>query len=868
MLISDAVFRYIKLLQSRVNRLPKELYEILGLKSSEYATDFIRLMYIPQTFRQFDQDQQSFSRRREIVELLDGHRNLIILGGAGTGKTTTLKFICNELCNAVENINEEGNASYYSLTFGQEKLDSEIRSLQSNLALIEERMTEFPLSTDVPLHLIKERNKLVNRLEELSKVKNELTNENLPTGSTSYFIPIFIQLGGLSEYLGRNTGSKLDFYDLLSFKLSNEYKTLPDLFDKLIIHLEAGHVCVLLDGLDELTEESRYSVINMISALVNMYPCQVIITSRLHAYAHSIRGFSTFEIEAFSIDQVDDYLVRWYSEIYKKMGGLFEQKQYAWSLYNKIRDGGLVDVAKNPLILTQIVILHRNETDLTLSNIKVLQKILRLLLFRWRSGLYASYQKFIHLREEIRISDDELLLIAGAIAFQLLKAKSSRIPEITFKEHLVEWIQEHLILLEIEHSGAAEIILEYLQNCDGLLNASNTKPVVYSFADLKIQEYLAAYYLLNIKHGDRSYTEQLPALIESDVETWDSVTIFLCDLLQCNAALMFINHLFRRVVTNTKEQDLANKEVLCGVIVNNLLGKGCHFDHYTEMINDLKMKMRRIVDNPLAEWRNAVTAGGILGNLHDERSSINYIFTQDYWIEIPEGSFEMGRESEKHLVCTENYYIAKYPLTNEQYNSFIQETTYGRVPQNWYEDKPFLYKKNQPVVGMHWTEALDFAKWIEEKVKKKLAHLFKADFMVRIPTEAEWERASQNFQNREALLKALAPNALSQEYQQFLSDHEVWSIGLACVHDNNSPVHDLFNNVWEWTTSAYEPYPYDPYDGRNDIRRNQPRTIRGGYSQFGDLELLRTQRGQCHMYRPVYKMSNVGFRLVIGRKLI
>jgi formylglycine-generating enzyme required for sulfatase activity len=228
-------------------------------------------------------------------------------------------------------------------------------------------------------------------------------------------------------------------------------------------------------------------------------------------------------------------------------------------------------------------------------------------------------------------------------------------------------------------------------------------------------------------------------------------------------------------------------------------------------------------------------------------------------VKIPSGEFTLGSGTSAQLLSLDEFYIGKYPLTNEQYSEFLQDT--NRVPPDHWVGRltPPQSILTHPVVGVDWRDALAFTEWLSDLSGKK----------IHLPSEAQWEKAARSGDGRLYPWgndwidsgEAPAPPRI------YIGDDTWMQVRTARVGSTSpqtdSPYGcaDMCRNIWEWCSSAGKDYPYDPADGRESLTDNSLRHVLRGATFDGKEPFNATDR---HFAPPHESRDFYGFRIALG----
>lgn len=198
-------------------------------------------------------------------------------------------------------------------------------------------------------------------------------------------------------------------------------------------------------------------------------------------------------------------------------------------------------------------------------------------------------------------------------------------------------------------------------------------------------------------------------------------------------------------------------------------------------------------------------------------------------VKVPPGCFMMGSEDGRRderpvtRVCFDApFWIDRFEVTNAQYGS------------------PGAYPgEKRPRGNLTWFEARDFC----------------AGRGGRLPTEAEWEYAARGPENWfYPWGNYLVPQFLNYDNNALEPvDVGSYKFGASWVG-----AQDMSGNMWEWVSSIYRPYPYDPNDGREDPNDTaSKRVFRGGWLSYIDRGTSAVMRFRL---APGERDWRVGFR--------
>jgi formylglycine-generating enzyme required for sulfatase activity len=246
-----------------------------------------------------------------------------------------------------------------------------------------------------------------------------------------------------------------------------------------------------------------------------------------------------------------------------------------------------------------------------------------------------------------------------------------------------------------------------------------------------------------------------------------------------------------------------------------------------------------------------------------EESSAAQLPVEPEMILIPAGEFLMGKNPEQepdanyddqqHLLDMPDYYLAKTLVTNAQYNTFVLATGHA-TPAHWTEGGPPLGKEEHPVVRVSWHDAMAYCRWLSEVKGKEYS----------LPSEAEWEKGARGTDGR------IYPwgNQWDSTCCNSRESGRLETTPVGSYPRGASPygLLDMAGNVWEWTRSLVDWYPY-PSGGTERERRedlhayeDRARVLRGG--AFDDYN----RYARCAFrfrHLPHYRLMNIGFRVVM-----
>lgn len=244
------------------------------------------------------------------------------------------------------------------------------------------------------------------------------------------------------------------------------------------------------------------------------------------------------------------------------------------------------------------------------------------------------------------------------------------------------------------------------------------------------------------------------------------------------------------------------------------------------------------------------------------------------FVPIPGGSFVMGSDPGvdslafdiewwgegrvQGTVDLPRFHIARYETTVAQYGAFVRATGHPVPDAATLRSPP-----DHPVASVAWTDAVAYARWLDKSLRSApdtpptLSRLLSDGWRVALPSEAQWEKAARSDDGR------IYPwgDDPSRDRANFRAS-STRPVGSFDCPDCAYGLVDLSGNVWEWTRSPYQPYPYDEADDAETVGTDALWVIRGG--SFGDPEqfVRAANRGGAD---PGARRPFIGFRVALVR---
>jgi len=657
-----------------------------------------------------------------------------------------------------------------------------------------------------------------------------------------------------------------------------------------------GGVMVLLDGLDEIpgvTERSlaRDAVADFAASYRN---CRMLVTCRTLSYADPAWqlppvDFWAFELAPLNEEKIDRFITAWYAELaYLGVVSEGDARALAGHLRNAVRWPDLWRLALNPLLLTVIALVHTHKGRLPEARALLYEDCVDLLLWRWeevkRRQTTGARTGLRQLLLDAGLQDVDLKRALWRIAFDA-QARLAGYDEATADVAQADLLKVLRALHPDQSWDWAQAVIDQMKERAGLL--VERQPEVYTFPHRTIQEYLAGCHLSTQGNFARE-----AAALAAKGPLWHEIVLLAVGRLvhlagDTDKPLALATELCPDQAT---ADDAAWRAAwLAGQV---LIEVGLPRVHQRAWGRELLARVQRhlaaLVETGALSPVERSNAADVLAVLGDARAGVGLdaaIGLPDLvWCPVPAGSFLMGStdademayddEKPQHEVTLPAFKIGKYLITNAQFQTFVDDPNGYRNDAWWTPDglewrgdrtAPRKYggafdPPNHPVVGVAWYAAVAFCRWLTAAWQAR--GVIADNEVVRLPTEAEWEKTARGTDGR--------VYSWGNEFDPAkcnMGNSDIGTTSTVGIFPSGASPYgalDLSGNVLEWCATRWQDeYPLPQEDAWSDhyLGGTSPRVLRDGGFDSHRQEVRCTVRGR---ELPEVSRRNLGFRVVIS----
>ncbi len=344
--------------------------------------------------------------------------------------------------------------------------------------------------------------------------------------------------------------------DVLQCEASTGLKRVPrGYFER---RLKDGHCVVLLDGLDEVLDPAAHDrAVAEIQHFANEYPNnRLLVTCRVAGWRNQLPGWRVYHVQDFDSDDIHRFISAWYGEVLRTAAvnalgpkpadadaRTAEQRSAADARIETERlwealqhNEGLLRIARTPLILSLITLVHKTRSDLPKGRARLYRECLEILLEKWD-------MEDKRLKEANAPSLKDKMLALQHVAVYFLREGQVEQESGGLESLLAP------LLPDFNTPGlTAEGLLRHITERSGVL--VETRIGVYGFAHRALADYLAASFLAEQR-------EDAELLGHAAEERWREVILIAAGLVSKERAETLIKALIERSGENAASLALA-----------------------------------------------------------------------------------------------------------------------------------------------------------------------------------------------------------------------------------------------------------------------------------------------------------------------